>query len=192
MNPIPPSRTLAMLRECDVLIREHSKRFNEYATIDLMAKVYGEWKYPLPIRKWDIAKIEELCRELCLDLGTKPHKDEGLMYVNFTGPQATGKTTLANWLHYQMTLRGHPCALTQYTQDGEYCDLLEVRLNGSAFADLYIETHHAQFEPEPKHRGVGIVIFPGNWRLGFVRRKDTKVVFSVGPIRFCWHKVPAE
>lgn len=39
------------------------------------------------------------------------------------------------------------------------------------------------------HHGIGIVIFPTSWKLGFVRKVDTKIVWALGPIRFCYHKV---
>lgn len=39
------------------------------------------------------------------------------------------------------------------------------------------------------HHGVGIVIFPTSWKLGFVRNRNDKVVLAVGPVRLCWHKV---
>lgn len=42
-----------------------------------------------------------------------------------------------------------------------------------------------------KHYGLGIVVFPTSWILGRVRQRDDKVVWSIGPIRFCWHKVGA-
>lgn len=39
------------------------------------------------------------------------------------------------------------------------------------------------------HRGIGIVLFPTSWRLGFVRRLPSKIVFAIGPLRLCWHHV---
>lgn len=42
------------------------------------------------------------------------------------------------------------------------------------------------------HYGFGIVLFLTSWKLGMVRNRAGKVVFSIGPVRFCWHKVGAE
>lgn len=39
------------------------------------------------------------------------------------------------------------------------------------------------------HYGVGFVLFPTSWRLGVVRRTDTKLVFAVGPFRLTFHGV---
>ena len=189
---LTPQNSFSALKDAERLSRLHSEKYGEYATSDLLCKVYGRRGVAVS-PSWDIILVEELCREFMKDLGpgVKRSVNTDMVQISFTGPQGSGKTITADWLRHQFELRSIPCEVTPYSSQGSACDLIEAKLSDQKIMELYVETFPT-LAAEPRHHGLGIVIFPTNWRLGFIRRRTEKVVFAIGPIRLCWHKVASK